>query len=912
MKVIIILLVAFFTIHTVNATSIKGNVKNAMGEAVSGVSMALLYPTDSTLAAFAVTNKEGVYEIKAVKNGKYLLQAASAGYYIEYKEVTIISSEVIADFTLLINDRTSNLNEVVVSGEKVPIKIAGDTVEYNASSFKTKPNAPVEDLLKQLPGVQVDAAGNIKAMGKDVNKVLVDGKEFFGNDPKVATKNLPADAINKVQTFGKKSDETEFTGIDDGEREQTINLILKDGKKTGYFGDVYAGYGTDNRYEGGAKVFKFRPKTQLAAIGQLNNINNFGFSFSDYISFNGGLSGLMNGNDLSMGMDDGVNFGQTVDGDITSGALGLNYSYEIRKNNRVNVSYMGSGYHKQLTNDSRSQSFLPNETYTTQSYRESNNDNVTNGLTARWKNQPDSFNQFTIQVKGLLKNNDANTSSRSMSYIDAALQNQLDDNTAARGNSANMNASASYVHKTKGKWKTLQSRASVEYSTSLNKQIWQNTTKFLNNGMDILSQYQNDENKKFNSNLSLSATRYLGNFLYFTPEIQASYSKDVLKRNQGLYPPKGESIDSLSPNFYNDIYKILPGITLKKSTTKTQWNIELQGQLLSMNPVTNGQTSSSKSFSYLLPSVYWRRDVGNHKNLELHYQTSVNTPAANQLLSASYSPNALVSYTGNDDLKPEYAHNGGIRYSHFDEFNMSSLFAYINASYTVGKINLAQNVDAQLRQDNRWINTPYESRVTGRVSYNTPVRKLHIDVGGSIDETINLSITPINSINNKTTNYTHGISFRANNRSNSVWDVRLETTVQITDAYYSINKERNNTFYNYSANGSIGYRSKNNKWFAQLSADVTHYTAKSFDEPVTVPLLRAELSRFVLPNNRGTITLRGFDLLDKNKSITRTSQANYLMEQRNNIISRYFMLSFNYKLSKTGKGAPGGLEIKMR
>src|SRR5690606_2593335 len=193
---------------------------------------------------------------------------------------------------LLYPNEAAMLNEVVITGERVPIRINGDTLEYNAGSFKVKPNAVVEDLLRKLPGVQVDKEGNIKSMGKDVTKVLVDGKEFFGDDPKIATKNLPADAIEKVQSFQKRSEESLFSEIDDGQREQTLNLVLREGKKTGYFGEALGAGGVPGRYEGSLKAFKFRSKTQLAALGMLNNINKFGFSLQDYLSFSGGINNL--------------------------------------------------------------------------------------------------------------------------------------------------------------------------------------------------------------------------------------------------------------------------------------------------------------------------------------------------------------------------------------------------------------------------------------------------------------------------------------------------------------------------------------------------------------------------------------------------------------------------------------------
>lgn len=909
MRIFYLFIACILHLQSATAATIKGRVTDTTKAPLQGVSMALLYPEDSTLAAFGITNKEGSYEIAGVKNGRYILQAASAGYFTEYRAVNVTDNEtIIAAMVLLVNERTVNLGEVVVSGEKVPVKIMGDTVEYNAGSFKVKPNAPVEDLLRQLPGIQVDAAGNIKSMGKDVNKVLVDGKEFFGNDPKVATKNLPADAVNKVQTFGKKSDQAEFTGIDDGERDQTINLVLKDGKRKGYFGDVYGGYGTKDRYEAGAKVFRFDTKTQMAAIGLLNNINNFGFSFSDYMNFNGGLGGLMNGgNGFSFNMNnDFINFGQPVEGNVTSGALGLNYTIEPRKGNRFNISYMGNGTDKDLTSETNSTNFLPGETYKKESHLQNNTNDLANRLSIKWRNELDSFNQLTINARGQVKNNNVTSYTRSTSFTEAVLENRLADNTSTKGFTTDATGDMGFVHKTKSKWQLLQTKLEAGYSSNLNKQIWQNETQFYNPLNTVYnSQYQLDDNSKLLMRATVSATRSLGNALYLTPSISAGYNQEKLNRDQGNYPGNGDAIDSLSPHFYNDIYTVFPGIALKKSTNKRQWNIGLQAEWLKMLPAVMSTPSVARTYSYLLPSLNWRRDLGGHKNVELRYRTSVNTPATNQMLPVTYYTNPLSGITGNINLKPEYKHDGNINYNHFDEYNMASLFAYINASYTANKINAAQTIDPLLRQQIVWVNTAYEARFNLHGSYDRPIKRWKLNTGIRFNETVSLSVTPINGVDNKTTSYIHSFGITAGNRNNKMWNVQTELSVDITDAYYSINREQNNTFYNYTGTGSISYQSKNSKWFAQLSADVTHYTARSFNESVTIPLLRAELSRFVLANNRSTITLKGFDLLNQNKSIYRTSQLNYLMERRSNIISQYFMLSFNYKLSKTGKSSPG-------
>ena len=235
----------------------------------------------------------------------------------------------------------SSLQEVIIAGEYIPIKFKGDTVEYNAKAFKVKPGAVVEELLKKLPGVEVDKSGNIKAMGENVTKILVDGKEFFGGDIKAATKNLPAESIDKIEIFDKKSENAEFTGVDDGITDRTINILLNENAKKGYFGKVSVGAGSDmtepdynTYYKVGGNLYRFSSKFQTAILGNLNNINELG----------------LNDNDRDWG-------GQ-IDGLNRTLAGGLNVSYNKDKNNRYFMSYTGSANNVNLIQNTQTEYFL--------------------------------------------------------------------------------------------------------------------------------------------------------------------------------------------------------------------------------------------------------------------------------------------------------------------------------------------------------------------------------------------------------------------------------------------------------------------------------------------------------------------------------------------------------------------------
>src|SRR5437764_622228 len=239
---------------------------------VTSATITLMRKNDSSLVSFTMTDKSGRFALTGIQSGEYRLLITHINYHSAIVSVKIADDHTVLDLgNIIMNDRSKVLSEVIVTSETPPVTLVGDTIQYNAGSFKTQPNANVEDLLKKLPGVKVEKDGTVKAQGEKVQKVLVDGKEFFGNDPKIATKNLPADAIDKVQVYDRLSDQAQLTGFDDGNSEKTINLKLKKDKKRGMFGKINAGTGTDERYQAKLNVNSFKGARQLSVIGMGNN-----------------------------------------------------------------------------------------------------------------------------------------------------------------------------------------------------------------------------------------------------------------------------------------------------------------------------------------------------------------------------------------------------------------------------------------------------------------------------------------------------------------------------------------------------------------------------------------------------------------------------------------------------------------
>ena len=338
--------------------TLQGRAVDTSAAPLASSTVMLLSAKDSSLVNFTRTDDKGAFSLKNIKSGNYVLKISFVGF-IPHNQVIKPASEAVVDLgALKLKPITKELLEVVVKTAKAPLTIKGDTIEYNASSFKVPPGSTVEDLLRKLPGVQVDQDGNIRAQGQEVKKVTVDGKSFFGNDPKLATKNLQAEAISKVQVYNDKTEQAKLTGVEDGKKEKTVNLELKEEFKKGGFGKVTAGggpasNGVSARGELKANYNKFDSKRQFSIIGLGNNTNQQGLSFNDYQDFRGSNSFQWNdnadfgfggsGRSFYFGGDDSESLGIPIGGGEGRGfsnnvAGGVNYNYDTKKT-KLSTSY---------------------------------------------------------------------------------------------------------------------------------------------------------------------------------------------------------------------------------------------------------------------------------------------------------------------------------------------------------------------------------------------------------------------------------------------------------------------------------------------------------------------------------------------------------------------------------------------
>nr|HQU52715.1 TonB-dependent receptor [Saprospiraceae bacterium] len=515
-SVFTLFLVGFWVISWSQTSQIEGKVQDEENIGLPSATVVLLQPTDSVMKYFAITDGQGGFVIKNVKPASYLLQVSFMGYRTYYQSVEVQSNPVqLGNITLELEQQL--LDEVVISEDRVPIRINKDTIEYDAGAFQTQPNAAVEELLKRLPGVEVESDGNVKAQGKDVQQILVDGKEFFGKDPKIATKNLPADAIKNVQVYDKKSDLAEFTGVDDGVRDKTINLELKDSHKSGLFGNVTAGYGDQGRYLGKLNLNNFTKKTRLSYIGSLNNINQETFSIMDYFSLTGGLGGGFGGGRvrLEINTDDGAFPGGVQSGINTIYSSGLNLSHDFSKNTSLTASYFFNGTRNDLYQTVNEQQFLPTGNLFSDDLTDRLQKRYDHRVNLQFKSNIDSLQQIRLNTKVGFNDFNQNAESSSLnSNALGALLNSSTQNYLVDGNRTSWSIEGAYRRKLGKPGRFVALSGNVGQNDQDQQAFIDALNLYYSGGQeslsDTLNQEQNQRQKEINYQAQFNYTEPIG------------------------------------------------------------------------------------------------------------------------------------------------------------------------------------------------------------------------------------------------------------------------------------------------------------------------------------------------------------------------------------------------------------------
>lgn len=927
--IVFLFLVGFTEAQTFNVRGFV--IDKADTTSLIGVPVILKSKQDTSKKQMAMTDLDGKFEFQNQEVGDYIVEIAYLGYKKFSKEIKLIDKQVFVRAKLETDAKL--LKDVDINATQTRVTLKGDTTEINAGAYKVNQDANVEDLVKKMPGIVVEN-GVVKAQGEDVKKVLIDGKEFFGDDASMALKNLPAEVVDKIQILDKLSDQAQFTGFNDGNTIKTINIVTKRGMNNGTFGKVYAGYGTDERFNTGGNLNYFKGDRKITILGMSNNINQQNFSSQDLLgvaqSSSGGNgrknSGAIGG--MGKGGDPTANFisGQQA-GVSTTHSAGINYADQWGKK----VKFTGSYFFTGSDNDNAS---LINRTYflsknSNQLYNENNTSGSTNynhRINIRTEITFDTLNTLFITPQiGFQTNKSNSTVIGANTYADGEKINTLDNKTNTKTIGYNGKANALWMHKFLKPRRTI----SIDAGVAINDKTGRSN-------LNTLANYYSSINDSTNNLNQLTATAAYGNtystsVTYTEPikqkgQLYISYSPSYTLNNSDKRTNQYDSIaysytqlDTLLTNtFENTIITHKPGLGFRVRGEKLMVNIGADFQSLNLvgNQLFPNVATVNKTFLSVLPKVMTRIRWTKEKQLRVFYSTSTQVPSVTQLQNVVDNSNPMSLSIGNANLKQQYVHSLVFRYNYTNATSGKSFFVFINGIATNNYIansttiatgdTLIDNLVYLQRgaQLSKSVNLQDNYTIRSLITYGFPFKKIkcNINVNGGLNYTHSPGL--INNVLNYSDSYNLTGGLVVSSNISEKIDFSVSYTPNYTIVNNSIQTSLNSNYYIGLAAAKITVM----PWKGLvLNTEATNYNYLGLTGALNqnITLWNVAVGYKFLKNNAAELRLSVFDILSQNTSITRNVTETYIEDVQTKILQQYFMLTFTYNFKVFGEKKKG-------
>lgn len=897
----------------------KLEIRGVVVDSVSGkplrlASVALQTAHDSDYVTATVTDGDGRFRFRNLAAGKYRLLITFLGYRNVSRFVSADRANLLADIgTLRMVEQSSTLNEVVVRQEKAPIAVRGDTLEFNAGSFKTQPNAQVEELLRKLPGVEVSRDGTIRVQGQTISRVLVDGKPFFGNDPKMATRNLPADIVDKIQLYDQSSDQSQFSGMDDGNRERTINLTIKRDKRRGYFGQNATGAGPNRdggsaRYQGRLSLNRFDNGRQLSLIGQANNLNQQNFTLGD----GGGTAPVIVGGPGSFA----VVGNQTPTSITETKAIGANYRDKLGQKAEVSASYFVNQAITTTDQQSHRQSILPEQSFSTDQHSYSQNRQTTQRLNGRLDWQLDSLTslRLTPNISWQYTGYESALASRSVLPIDQHGDTQLlntgQTSYNSSGNGQNVYNNLLLMRKFRRDGRTL--------SVNLNTILSNGQTGALNQSINMLYDstganptpvrlnQRNDQLSKVLQNTltlsyvePLSLTRKLEfKYAYANSQNRAERNTTDFDESTGLY-------DRLNPALTNRFRSIFAthqaGATMQTRRLRYTYALGLDVQQAELRVENRSvDTSSGHHYLNLLPNALFSYTFPGNRSLRLQYRTRVTAPSITQLQPVVDNTNPLNVRLGNPVLRPEYYNTVTLSFNGTGSVaGGKSMFVFASLNQSNNRITSATTINSAGVQTTQPVNAGGYWALTSSMSINRRIQPVKLNLILTTNAGYTRAISFINDQINAARTGSIGQGLRLQSNYNGKLEYGVSGTVTYQTVTYSLLTQQNTSYWSQYATADLHWQLP---FRLVLTSDLT-YTATSgrsagYNQQFT--LWNVALARQFFKGNTGEVRLQVFDLLNQNRSLLRNTTDSYVDDVQSRVLRQYVLLSFVYNLRKFG------------
>ena len=930
---IILFFIPVFSLFAQQSELIEGQFVNKKNKSpLIGVVVSLVHLNDSFSKKNSLTDSDGKFKMNGLKYGNYRLSAT----YIGFEKFTAIvkinaSIENIGVFKMIEN--LNQLKDVNITESVIRSQQKNDTVEYNAKAFKTNPDANVQDLITKMPGITLDN-GTVKAQGEAVQRVTVDGKEFFGDDVSLALKNLPAEVIDKIQVFDKQSDQSQFTGFNDGNTQKSINIVTKAGKANGKFGRIYAGAGTDERYTAGGNINLFRGKQRISVLGLSNNINQQNFGSQDLLglqssSSQGGRGGMGGRGFGGGGMPGGGGGGSASNNFIVGNQNGIN------KTNSAGINFSdvwakkltvtGSYFFNQSTNNTNNQlqrtSFLSggvNQLYNQNS--DSRSDNNNHRLNVRLEYNIDTNNTIILTPKLSFQNNSAVSTINGLSTFNNDSLNKANTINSSNNSGVSLNNNILYRHKFLKQGRTI----SFNVGTDINNKNGSN-----NLGSNNIFYFPTDSVSKFEQRTTTNGNNYtLSAALFYTEQIgkngmiMANYSPSFTQNYNDKLTNTKDTLNgeyniinnNLSSNFENTLNTQRGGLNYRyKMGEKANMMIGANYQNVILEGVqkTPSVVNVKKTFENILPNAMFSYQFSKQKNIRIFYRTNTNAPSINQLQTVIDNSNPLSLSTGNSQLTQEYSNTLVTRYGLTNTDKGKTFNLFLNANNTQNYIgnstftvrDSVQVIDGITLNKGSQFSKPENFdgywNINSFITFGFPVKKLKSNLNLNLGATYNKTPSKINNMVNYTNTYmlTSGFALASNISE------KIDFTISYT-AFYNIventlNAKLNNNYFNQISSAKLNLLPY--KGLVLRSEIInTYYTGlgNSFDQNFL--LWTGGIGYKFLKNNAAEIVFNTYDILNQNNNISRTISGNYIEDSKTQVLNRYYMLVFTYNIRSFG------------
>jgi len=893
---IFILVLGCYSLKAQDKASVSGTVLvKETKEPVLQSSVLLLKASDSAIITGVSTNA-GKFTINTTP-GKYLVLVSAMGYADVIKPIDAVKGQnALVDFLLEESDDIL-LDTATVKGFISAMVIRGDTIEYNADSYKVLPSAVVEDLLKKLPGAEVSDDGSITVNGRSVSKILVDKKEFFSDDPKVATKNLLASIVDKVQVWDKKSDMAEMTGFDDGNEETIINLSTKNGAQ-GFFANASLGVGTEDKYSGNIFANYMNNVSRFTLLGGANNTNGGGFTDRASASFGGGAR--MGG--LSFGGGSGI---------IKSTNGGFDFASELSDKFKWGGSISYGGTNNDAVTDSYTQNYISSGDQFTTSNAKGNNTshNINGNFRMEWTPTENTKVIFTPRVS-----QQNNTNQQQNQYLTTLLNpndtvNWGNSNSYSKSSGLNINGALEMSHKFNKKGRTL----SMSFSGGLSDQTTNSNSYSLTEYTDVRAnnvlrdQATSTTNDSYNFRGYLSIVEPLGNnnFLQLSYSYRNSYSEQdrITHNNDGFgnYNRIDTASTKLLENDFNnqeislnfqsmrEKYNYSFGLSVQPSNSESR-TFELDTAYTVKNNVVN----FAPVFRY---TYQWDRQT----TLRVNYNGAVNQPSTTQLSNVRDESDPLNVRYGNPDLNPSFRNRFDVSFNKFNPITSRSMSLSANGGFVTNAIVNYSTVDSLGKRESTYENINGNWNTSINLNVNAPLRnrKFTISSGTSI------TYSADNGFTNGEKNTANNVSLRESLRGNFRSDL-FDFGLSVNGAYNSTNNtlpgQINRLVYNF---GGAATTTIYLPWNLSIESDMNYSGNSGYSDGYKQNewLWNASLSKQLM-NNNATLQFSAFDILKQRSNISRNASAQSLAYTSTNTIGSYFFMTFSYRFRSFKGGTP--------